>query len=217
LHKHNLEKRLLSDEEEQELTNNVRNLTSYMDLVELANKYGEELFVTRILDQRNIWDSCSALVSLEVDERTITKQAKVFMHRLHPIIKSKKSQLSDKGIIHKFCKDSTLYDGIPDFIHCILCACVKGAIESVVESMGSKLEHHNRPERQMSPETVNEAVFVAWNGPEVHHCDNVVRKALDRHFGKSWHFVKSHPVKPYRVSEAVDNIQAQHPKFPMMC
>lgn len=132
------------------------------------------------------------------------------------MLSKSKPQLSDKSIIHAFCKDPALYDGIPDLMHCILTSCIKGAIESVVESMGSKLEHHNRPDRTIHPQSVNEAVFIAWNGPEVHHCDNVVRKALDRHFGDNWHFVMSHAVKPHRVSQVVDNIQAQHSKFPMM-
>lgn len=213
----NLEQRLLSDNDEQQLAENVRTLTSYTDLANLANSVGKELFVTRVLDQRSFWDACSYIVNLEVEERTITQQAKTFLHRLYPMIKSKsESHLSDKLIIQEFCQDQAMYDGIPDYMHCILSACIKGAIESVVESMGSKLEHHNRPERQISPETVNQAVFVAWNGPEVHHCDNVVRKALNRHFGNNWHFVMSQPINLYKVSQVVDNIQTQHVKFPMM-
>ena len=86
-------------------------------------------------------------------------------------------------IIRKFCNDAELYDTIPDFLHCLLCACIKGGGKSVVEAMGSKLEYHNQPGKNMTPESVNKAVFVAWNGPHIHNCDYVVRSALNRHFG----------------------------------
>ena len=82
-----------------------------------------------------------------------------------------------------FCLDHTLYDRILDLLQCTVAACVKGAIESTVESMGSKLEHHNMEGGKITTEHLNEEVFVAWNGPEIQHCDNVLRGALNRYFG----------------------------------
>ena len=209
-----LKERLFTGEE-QLLAENVRTLTSFSGLVDIASSYGEELFVTRALQERSFWDASKAVVKLGVDEATYMNQVKKFLHRLYPIIKE--GIKPDKEIICRFCKDADLFDTIPDFLHCLLCACIKGAVESVVEAMGSKLEYHNQRGRNLTPESVNEAVFVAWNGPPIHHCDNVVRSALNRHFGgKDWHFVTSHSFKPHKVSKAVDSIQRQPAKFPMM-
>ena len=72
-------------------------------------------------------------------------------------------------------------------IYCNSSACVKGAIDSTVESMSSKLEHHNIGGQRITAEHVNEERFVAWNDPEIQHCDNVLRGALKRYFGgKEW-------------------------------
>ena len=56
--------------------------------------------------------------------------------------------------------------------------------------MGSKLEHHNMEGRGITTEHLNEEVFVAWNGPEIQHCD-VLRGALNRYFG-AWQGVALH-------------------------
>ena len=58
-------------------------------------------------------------------------------------------------------------------IYCNVTTCVKGAIESTVESMGSKLGHHNMARQSITTEHLNEEGFVALNGPESQHCDNV--------------------------------------------
>ena len=74
-------------------------------------------------------------------------------------------------------------------IYCNDSACVKGAIDSTVESMSSKLEHHNIEGQRITADHLSEEVFVAWNDLEIQHCDNVLRGALKRYFGgKEWHF-----------------------------
>ena len=57
-----------------------------------------------------------------------------------------------------------------------------------------------------------------WHGmaPEIQHCDNVWRGALNWFFGgKEWHFIISRVVKVNTISQAVDSIQIQRmpPKF----
>ena len=76
----NLEKRLLAAEDKQQLTEYVRTLTIDTDLAENASKCGEELCVTRVLAQRNFWDACSSIVSLEVDQLTMINQAKTSLN-----------------------------------------------------------------------------------------------------------------------------------------
>ena len=58
-------------------------------------------------------------------------------------------------------------------IYCNFSECVKGAINSTVDSMSSKLEHHNIEGQRITAEYVNEEVFMAWNDPETQQCDNV--------------------------------------------
>ena len=70
-------------------------------------------------------------------------------------------------IISTFCSDPALYGRIPGLLQCIVTACVRGTIESTVESNGSKLEHHNIEGRRTTTEHLNEEVFVAWNDPEI--------------------------------------------------
>ena len=83
--------------------------------------------------------------------------------------------------------------------------------------MGSKLEHHNTEGRKITTEHLDEEVFVAWNDPEIQHCDNVLRGALNRYFGgKEWHFIIPSVVKVCTTSLAVDSIQRMPPKFSMM-
>ena len=59
-------------------------------------------------------------------------------------------------------------------IYCNSSACIIGAIDSTIESISSKLEHHNIGGQRITAEHVNEEVFVAWNDPEIQHCDNVL-------------------------------------------
>ena len=120
----------------------------------------------------------------EISETSFLKQVNLFLHRLCPL------SPENLKIISTFCSDPALYDRIPDLLQCVVTACVKGAMESTAESMGSKLEHHNMEGLRIATEHLNEEVFVAWNGPEIQHCDNVLRGALNRYFGgKEWHFI----------------------------
>ena len=58
---------------------------------------------------------------------------------------------------------------------------------------------------------------MACNGPEIQHCDNDLRGALNRYFGgKEWHFITSRVVKVHIISQAVNSIQRMPPKYSMM-
>ena len=83
-----------------------------------------------------------------------------------------------------------------------LTACVKGAIESTVESMGSKLEHRNMEGRRITTEHLNEEVFVTWVALKF----NTVIMSYEEHstdilvHGKEWHFITSRLVKFHTVA-----------------
>ena len=121
-------------------------------------------------------------------------------------------------IISAFCSDPALYERILDLLQCIVTSCViKGAIESTVKLLISKVEHHNMKGRRITTEHLSEEVIVAWNGPEIQHCDNVLRGALNRYFGGmgvALHYFRV--VKVHTISQAVDSIQKITPKFSMM-
>ena len=55
--------------------------------------------------------------------------------------------LDTREIFRRFFISEELYSGIPDFLYCISAAFMVGEVESLVESMGSKLEIHNRASR----------------------------------------------------------------------
>ena len=152
----------------------------------------------------------------KISETSFLKQVNLFLHRLCPLVKVESPE--NWKIISTFCSDPALYERILDLLQCIVTSCVKGAIESTVESLSSKLEHHNMKGRRITTEHLNEEVIVAWNGPEIQNCDiNVLRGALNIYFGGmgvALHYFRV--VKVHTISQAVDSIQRITPKFSMM-
>ena len=61
----------------------------------------------------------------------------------------------------------------------IAVCCVKQSCESVLESMVSMYEHHFDSTRNMGEENINEEFFIAVNGPNPSHCNNVIEEAID--------------------------------------
>ena len=46
----------------------------------------------------------------------------------------------------------------------------------------SILDQHNSDNRKLSEEKLNDEMFVAWNGPEIGECDEILKNAFDLHF-----------------------------------
>ena len=92
-------------------------------------------------------------------------------------------------------------------------------IESVVGSWVSTAEHHSSKLRRLEYE-----MMIAINGPEVVHCDSVVKEALAMYWSASkmagnreGHWVRrSQNIKCYTVSMAVDSIVRKEPRFSIM-
>ena len=59
--------------------------------------------------------------------------------------------------------------------------------------MCSKVQFHAKPQRNLSRITLNEELFVAWQGPPVTESRKLLEKSLDLRFGarNDWHFVRS--------------------------
>jgi hypothetical protein len=83
-----------------------------------------------------------------------------------------------------------LYESLPDLLHCIATCFLLGHIESYVESIGSKLKHHNRPNRNITLDHLEEELTISWNGPEIQHSDSLIKETIDQmHGAGQWHFV----------------------------
>ena len=97
-------------------------------------------------------------------------------------------------------------------------------IESVVESWVSTAEHHSSKLRNISQERLEHEMMIAINGPEVVHCDGVVKEGMAMYWANSkmtgnreGHWVRrSEDIKCYTTSKAVDSIVHKKPKFPAM-
>ena len=64
-------------------------------------------------------------------------------------------------------------------------------------------------DRRITTEHLSEEVFVAWNGPEIQHCDNVLREEHSTDIQVWWQAVALHyfqGCKVHTISQAVDSI-----------
>ena len=60
-------------------------------------------------------------------------------------------------------------------------------------------------------------MWVSVNGPELVHCDPIVREAMANYWGGKMHFVRrSNNIKTYAHSEAIDSIVKKPPRLPFM-
>ena len=98
-------------------------------------------------------------------------------------------------------------------MQCIVTCFFVGHNESYVGSIGSKLKHHNPPHRNITLEHLDEELIIAWNGPNIPHCDKLVKDTIDTMYGVGqWHFqrVSTASKLKFYVSKAVDSLQNNH-------
>ena len=157
----------------------------------------------------------------EISETSFLKQDNLFLQ-----------VLETWKIIITFCSDPALYDKIPDLwkkkkkryqIYCnIVTTCDKRAIESTVGVLNQWVANWStttwKDGEWLTTEHLNEEVIGAWNGPEIHHCDNVLQGALNRYLsvwqGVALHYFQG--CEGSQNSQAVDSILKMPPKFSMM-
>ena len=99
-----------------------------------------------------------------------------------------------KELLKKFFDPKNkLYKGIEMVMQALAVSSVKVSCESVLESFVSKYESHCDVKRDMSEEGANEEFEISINGPNISHCDSVVKEARDDYWSakkSSWHFHK---------------------------
>jgi hypothetical protein len=203
-----IEKRLLSDSDENLLCDNAAVLTNLKQHLPLSTEMGPQLFATRVMDKLDFLKACHFVHKFEpeLSDISLRKQIHLFLTRLHHLL----PYFDNRAILQQFLSKEDLYEAIPDLLHCISKCFLLGHVESYVESIGSKLKHHNRPNRNLTNEHLEEELIISWNGPEIQHADDVIKKTIDRMYPGKWHFTRTSrasKLKFSRVSQAVDKLQ----------
>ena len=92
--------------------------------------------------------------------------------------------------MHGVCQQEKLYSDKQDFVALALKLLCKTPNEAIVESIGSVLLLHMKPQRNARQNTFEHKLHIDWNGPVVSRADDILAKSLDRHFGsrKKWIF-----------------------------
>ena len=95
-------------------------------------------------------------------------------------------------------------------------------LESVVETWVSVLEHHASSQRTLCQDRLIREGIVAINGPQVVHCDTVVREGLKSYWSRArrageGHWIRrSDNIQSYTVSKVVDKLTNKKPSVPFM-
>lgn len=69
------------------------------------------------------------------------------------------------------------------------------SVESVVESLVSRYEHHFNSSRQPLEDNALNEMIIAENGPLLHHADIILEKSMDKYWDEhstngKWHFMR---------------------------
>ena len=201
----------MNDEEENLLCKNTSTLTNLKQYQALAKQFGPEAFVTHV-SLSDILNACKYTKETEATDIMLLEQIKMFLRRVHPYLVAGKDRetLNSRAILVDFMVKPQLYESIPEFLQCIVTCFLIGHNESYVESIGSKLGYHAPNHRNATLEHLCQEVIVAWNGPNIPHCDNLVKDTIDHMHGAGrWHFQRtslSNRLKFYKMSEAVDSL-----------
>ena len=142
----------------------------------------------------------------------LIEQIKMFLSRIHPYLVAAKDDdtFNSRALLVDFMIKPQLHESIPDFMNCIVTCFLIGHNESYVESIGSKLAYHAPNHRNTTLGHLCQEIIIAWNCPNIPHCDNIVKDTIDHMPGIGrWHFQRissSNRLKFFKVSEAVDSL-----------
>ena len=96
-------------------------------------------------------------------------------------------------------------------------------LESVVETWVSVLEHHASSQRTLCQDRLIREGIVAINGPQVVHCDTVVKEGLKSYWSRvkgagEGHWIRRSRsgIQSYTISKAVDKITSKKPTVKFM-
>ena len=88
------------------------------------------------------------------------------------------AKVEARSILQKFLSQHLIYEGIPEFMHGIVCAFMVRHNESYIVSVGKVSKHHYSQRCPISKEMVLVEQWIAWNGLEIQHWDEIVKANL---------------------------------------
>ena len=97
-----------------------------------------------------------------------------------------------------FDPDQELFKNIETVMQSIAVSAVKHRSESILESFVSRYENHFDIRRGTCETSTNEEFEIAVNGPNLAHCDSVIKEAMDKYWanrGGQWHFFRASVIK----------------------
>jgi hypothetical protein len=162
-----------------------------------------------------------------VPEEELRTQFREIYQRLALLAEEKNStQLTNLKILDGFLDPKqNNYKDIEGVLSVLAKAAVVKGVEAVVEGWVSVMERHCTDVRGITNQSrIEDMMWVALNGPELAHCDAVVKEAMVSYWGEArrvgdrrGHFIRrSNNVKSYLVSEAIDKIIKKPPRLPFM-
>jgi hypothetical protein len=154
-----------------------------------------------------------------VPEDELRKQYREFCRTMEEVSRQKRSvDLSSKQLLSMlFDPNNMLYKDIEGVLSVLAKACVTSGVEAIVESWVSVLEGHSSSVRGITnQQRLEDELWVALNGPEVVHCEGVVKEAIRVGEGGGHFIRRSENIKSYNVSKAVDSIVSKTPKLSFM-
>ena len=127
------------------------------------------------------------------DDVLIQQFNKLCMH-----LENLPSATDSKDIIKALFKlESGLYKGTEMILHAVTVAAVSISVESILESLVSRYEGQFDKTRTLLEERGLAEMEEATNGPNLGHCDDVVKSAMNMYWSSrkstnlKWHFVKT--------------------------
>ena len=140
-------KRRLQFDIDEEICNHTAYLTNLLQYEALAKEMAAEPFCWRVMEANNLTESCHFVIDIDVSDSVKENQLHLFPKRVHPYLQ--KDQECSRTILTNFMVKPELYNAIPDVMQCIVTFFFIGHNESYVESIVSKVKHHNLPHRMI--------------------------------------------------------------------
>jgi hypothetical protein len=164
-----IDRRLLNNAEDRDLSMHTERLTNVLQYKPLAQGIGPELFSLRVLEKKNLIESCRFVTDIDISDAVLKQELHVFLKRLHEYLAKENDPqiVSSRDILYNFLVKPELYANIANVMHCLVTCYFLGHNESYVESIGSKLKAHNPPDRNLSLLHLDEEITIAWNGPYI--------------------------------------------------
>lgn len=161
--------------------------------------------------------------SLEnVPEEELKIQYRLFLERLKNVTENieitELKEMDNKLLILKnFYPNQGLFKNIEAIMQAISVSAVKHSCESILESFVSMYENRFDIRSSAEENSTNEEFEIAVNGPNLAHCDSVVRESMDKYWanrGGRWHFYKTSVLETN--SKVIKRFKTTKNNFPFM-